>query len=111
MIIELANIPGSGKLWLDIVKIICGDTSGKSMLDLMCHKAPYTSQLGFKERVYVDINNRPLDNENEQQYFIQSDVFNYLTNNINEHFDVSICSDGIEHLTIDAGYKILSLMN
>lgn len=111
MKIELNDIVGSGELWLDIVKIICGDTSEQSMLDLMCHHAPYTSQLGFKNRIYVDINNRPLDDKNEQQYFIQSDVIEYLLNNLHNHFDVSICSDGIEHLTIDDGYKLLDLMN
>lgn len=111
MIIELTNISGSGKLWLDIVKTICGDTSDKSMLDIMCHRAPYTSLLGFKERTYVDITNRPLDSIEEQQFFINSDVIEYLTNNSNKHFDVSICSDGIEHLTVEIGYKMLSLMN
>jgi len=111
MNIELSNISGSGKLWVDIVGIICGDTSDKSMIDIMCHHAPYTSLLGFKERTYVDITNRPLDNIDEQQFFVVSDVIEYLTDHSNNNFDVAICSDGIEHLTIETGYKMLSLMD
>lgn len=109
MRIDLPNLVGSGELYLDIMRIICGDTSEMSMVDLGCHKAPYTSQLGFKYRRYVDALPRPLDNPEEQQYFIQDDMLEYLQWN---RFitDVAISSDSIEHLTIDSGYELITLM-
>lgn len=102
MRIDLPNLVGSGELYLDIMRIICGDTSEQSMIDLGCHKAPYTSQLGFKYRTYIDAQKRPLDNQNEQQFFKKADMTTYLAimkNNV----DVAISSDSIEHLTIDQG--------
>src|ERR1700682_4204770 len=96
--ITLEGMAGSGELWLDIMRIICGDTEGKSMLDACCHKAPYTSKLGFSERTYVDIQDRPLDDPNEQKYFIKSDIIDYLEKT-GKIFHVAICSDAIEHFS------------
>lgn len=110
MQIVLPSIEGSGIIYLDILKSICGDTSGKSMIDLMCHKAPYTSQLGFRERTYVDVQNRGLDNKEEEKYFIESDVFDYYSNNMDRKWDVSICSDGIEHLSKQEGITLSVIM-
>lgn len=101
------GVHGSGEIYLDVMRAICGDTSDKAMLDLMCHKAPYTSQLGFKERTYVDVLNRPLDNKQEQQFFVQQDVFSFLVENSDRKWDVIICSDGIEHLKKDAGHDLI----
>lgn len=109
MRIDLNGIVGSGELWLKIMKIICGDTHDKSMVDLGCHHAPYTPMLGFKERTYVDIQNRPLDDENEQQFFVQENILCYLLDAKN--VDVSICSDVIEHLNIEKGRLLLHLMS
>ncbi len=106
----LHGIEGSGDVYLDIMKIICGDTSGKSMCDLACHHAPYTSQLGFKDRTYVDIQNRPLDNPNEQQYFVQADIFSLLKDPRGPHFDDCILSDALEHFKTEDGYYLIGLM-
>ncbi len=92
------DIDGSGEVYLKIMKAICWGVSDKSMVDIGCHKAPYTPQLGFKERTYIDIQNRPLDFIEEQKYFVQSDIFNYLKG-CKKRFDVSIASDVIEHFT------------
>jgi len=108
MQIVLPGINGSGELWLDIMKIICGDTSHKSMIDLGCHKAPYTPLLGFKERVYVDIQGRLLDDPNEQKYFIQDDVLGFLYY-IKKRYDVAIASDFIEHVSVEKGYEFLAI--
>lgn len=105
----LHSIEGSGDIYLDIMKIICGETAEKSMIDLCSHRAPYTSQLGFKDRVYVDIQERPLDNVLEQKYFVQSNVFEYLNFN-RKHFDVCILSDALEHFTAEDGYELLGQM-
>jgi len=109
MQIVLEGIEGSGELWLDIMRIICGDTSGKSMVDLGCHKAPYTPLLGFSERTYVDIQDRPLDHTNEQKYFIKEDIIHYL-NAIDRGPNVFVLSDTIEHLILADGYKVINLM-
>lgn len=108
MQIVLLGINGSGELWLEIMKIICGDTSGKSMVDLGCHKAPYTPLLGFKERTYVDIQGRLLDDPNEQKYFTQDDALEFLYY-IKNGYDVAIASDFIEHISVERGYEFLAI--
>jgi hypothetical protein len=109
MQITLEGLAGSGELWIDVMKIICGDTSKQCMIDLGCHHAPYTSRLGFRNRTYVDIQDRPLDDPNEQQYFIKWDAIAYL-DICEEYFDVCIASDFIEHLTKEKGERLLDEM-
>lgn len=109
MIINISNIVGDGELYLSIMNIICGDVFDKSMIDLCCHKAPYTSRLGFKQRTYIDILNRGLDDSGEQDKFVQSDVIDFLKKT-DDRYDVSICSDGIEHFLEKDGYELISLM-
>jgi hypothetical protein len=109
MKLEFPGIVGSGELYLRVMKAICGDTSDKSMVDLMCYHAPYTPLLGFKERTYVDIQDRGLDHKEEQPYFIKSDVFEYFAK-CDKYFDVSIATDSIEHLSFDNGQYFIDLM-
>ena len=109
MIINIPNIIGDGEVYLSIMNIICGDVCDKSMIDLCCHKAPYTSRLGFKQRTYVDILDRGLDDINEQGKFVQSDVIGFLKQT-NDRYDVAICSDGIEHFLEKDGHELISLM-
>jgi hypothetical protein len=111
MTLEFPGIVGSGELYLKVMKAICGDTEGKSMIDIMCYHAPYTPLLGFDKRTYVDIQDRGLDHKGEQQYFIQSDVFDYLKDSNCPFCDVTICSDGIEHLNVSDGFHFLKWMN
>jgi hypothetical protein len=106
------NIEGSGEIYLDVVGAICSDVLGNdncSMLDLMCHHSPYNAQLPFTEKVFVDIQDRPLDFVSEQVNFVQYDVLKFLERNLAE-FDVIICSDGIEHLTKRDGFRMLKMM-
>lgn len=109
MKLEYPGIVGSGELYLKVMKAICGDTEGMSMVDLMCYHAPYTPLLGFDKRTYVDIQDRGLDHKGEQPYFIKADVFEYLSS-IERPFDVAICSDGLEHLSRDRGIDLLVMM-
>src|ERR1700753_129845 len=90
------GIAGSGQLWVHITKIICGDTYKQSMIDLGAFHAPYTPLLGFRERTYVDIQDRPLDHTDEQKWFVKSDAIDYLKST-NKFFDVAISSDSLEH--------------
>lgn len=110
MKIVLETINGNDTVYMDCLKTICGETNGKSMIDLCCNLAPHTPLLGFKERIYVDILPRKLDHDWEQVNFIQDDIFNVLGKD-NNTTNVSICSDGIEHLTKEDGlFLIMSMM-
>lgn len=113
MTIEYPAITGNGQIYLDVMRAICGDTSGKSVLDLMCYKAPYTPLLGFKTPVYVDIQERPLDHRSEQKSFVKWDVRKIMDCRLvvnNSPFDVAICGDGIEHLTKLEGMRLIADM-
>jgi len=109
MQITLEGINGSGELWVDIMKIICGDTAKQSMVDLGCHLAPYTPLLGFRERTYVDVQDRPLDHADEKKWLVQSDVVDFLKST-NNFYDTAIASDLIEHLSKERGKEMLTLM-
>jgi hypothetical protein len=110
MRLDLPGITGSGELYLDVVRAICGnDTADKSMVDLGAHKSPYNSQLNFAYKQYVDIQDRPLDDISQQQYLIKEDVLTYL-NKVGWKFTVAIASDLIEHLTIEKGNELICLM-
>ena len=110
MKLECPGITGDGDIYLKVLKVICGDTGGKYMADLMCHRAPYTPLLGFKDRLYVDVQDRGLDHKGEQRYFIKSDIWEFLVDNSDLRCDVMICSDGIEHLRKQAGFDLLFTM-
>ncbi len=109
MVINIPNVIGDEFVYLSIMNIVCGEVANKSMIDLCCHKAPYTSRLGFKQKTYVDILDRGLDDSNEQNKFIQSDVIDFLKST-NNKYDVAICSDGIEHFLEKDGHELVSLM-
>lgn len=112
MQIILEGVTGSGELWLDIMKIICGNKPthpASNMCDIMCHRAPYTPLLGFAERTYIDIQDRGFDFPEEKNNFICMDAIAYLMD-CPVDYDVIICSDGIEHLTINQGERLLQLM-
>lgn len=105
MKITFDNITGTDEIYMDCLLAICGDTKGKSMIDLCCNKAPHTPLLGFEKRAYVDIIDRKLDHSEEQQFFIKGDVLHHSFD-----VDVSICSDGIEHLSEEEGITLLQKM-
>lgn len=100
------NINGSGDLHIQVLKAICGETAGKSVVDLCCGEAITTRQLGFQKRTYVDLVKRDIQEEN--QYFVNKDVFEFLQGT--ERFDVAIILDGIEHFKFWNGYNLLAAM-
>lgn len=109
MIITLNGITGSGVLWKYVIHIICPDSYWQSMVDLGCFHAPYTPQLGFQKRTYVDIQERPLDFPEEQQFFVKADMVEYLES-YEHYFQVAISSDSLEHLTHERGLDFLDAM-
>lgn len=102
------NAIGTIEIYMDCLRAICGKTSGKSMVDLCCAYAPNTPRLGFEIRNYIDVIPRTLDHQEEQRYFLQRDVLTF--GEVGVHYDVAICSDGIEHLTKENGLKLLEIM-
>lgn len=114
MRIDFHGVTGNGEIYMDVMRAICDDPREKSMLDLMCHKAPYTPLLGFKTPVYVDIQERDFDFPKEKRSFVKWDVRKIMDCRLvvnNAPFDVAICSDGLEHLTEDEGIMLLKNMN
>lgn len=100
------NIIGNGEIHYDVLKSICGDTCNKSMVDIMCCEAPTTRKLGFKYKLYIDVLDWDLTEENN--YFVQMDAFEYLKKA--KYKDVMFCCDGIEHVTIEQGNELIKLM-
>lgn len=110
MRIDFENVNGCNEVYTDCLRALCGNTEGKSLLDAMSNLAPHTPLLGYKERAYVDILPRILDHKEEQQYFIQQDIFDFISTT-EKTFDCIIISDGIEHVTMDKGQHLLKLFS
>jgi hypothetical protein len=105
--IEL-KLHGDGDTYREILGWIVGPKR-ESLIDLCCCHAPNTSQMGFKKRVYVDVVQRGLDVASENQYFVLADVLGDHPI-FNETYQVSTCLDGIEHISKEAGTKLLERM-
>lgn len=109
MIQTYPGITGDIGLYMKVLRAICGETAGKSMVDLCCAFAPNTPKLGFEFRRYVDVIDRKLDHTSEQEFFTKANILD-LPDVVIKYYDVAICSDGIEHFnTVDAR-KLLNIM-
>jgi hypothetical protein len=100
---------GSYELFDKIIKTIIGDDiSNQTFIDLCSCEATATRNLGFKEKTYVDA----LDCwviPGQMDRFIQADVLGDHEV-FNKHYSVANCSDGIEHLTKEQGFKLVQRM-
>lgn len=101
------DVDGSGEAWLAVVRSILQNSSQQSMIDLCCCEATMTKQLHFKKRVYVDVIERQIGAH--QECFVQADVLGDHPV-LQDHYDVSICSDGIEHITKAQGFQLVERM-
>lgn len=110
MKLEFPGVNGSIEVYMDVMRAICGETEGKSMLDLMCCFAPNTPKLGFSSRTYIDKIARELDIKEEQEFFYPIEVSTFFREMQGLHWDVAICSDGIEHVTKEYGAGMLADM-
>lgn len=109
MRIDFPDIEGTIDIYMDVMLAICGETHGKSMLDLGCCTAPNTPRLGFSKRRYIDIIDRKLDHPEEQQHFWHGNIL-LADLYVREPVDVAIASDVIEHMLDLDGYKLLGVM-
>lgn len=99
---------GSGELYRAVLASICGDVQGRSMLDLCCGEIPHTSILPFAHSTFVDSLDRGGASKN--QNFILSDIFEFLKTN-KKVYDVTICSDAIEHFRKPEANELLHQMD
>lgn len=108
MRVDVEGVHGCNEVFLGVLNAIIGKyASTRSMIDLCCNLAPLTRELGFGKRVYVDILERDLGEENP--HFIQADVLGDHEV-FQQQYDVSLCLDGIEHLHKDQGIQLLERM-
>lgn len=114
MVITLEGITGSGQLYLDIMRIICGPRIydwKRNIWDLMCHRCPYNWQLDYDYYTLVDIIYRGVEvPENLDFTFIRADVFDALDCFHNpgiDKIDTIVCVDGIEHLSKENGKRLI----
>lgn len=110
MIKYIPHVHGNDDVYMDCLRAICGDTDGKSLVDMCCNLAPHTPLLGFQTRLYVDVLPRTLDHKDEQQYFLQMDVLEMNEPFMSGLWDVAIASDAIEHFTKENGFELLKRM-
>lgn len=103
----ISSKKGSGDLLRAILTAICEPTQEKSMIDLMCHRAPITSSLGFNKSTYLDIIEREIDQMVNPKDVIIADVLKYK---FTSRYDVAFCLDGIEHLSYEDGLKLIDVM-
>lgn len=100
---------GSFPLYEKVIKAIIGNTiDEQTLIDLCSCEATVTRNLEFKDKVYVDA----LDCWNipgQMHRFVQADV---LGNHkcFNKHYTVANCSDGIEHLSKEDGFRLVERM-
>jgi hypothetical protein len=100
---------GNGEVQLDVLKSICGNTDGKSMIDIGSGFCPNTRKLGFTEKLYIDIVER--DIVEEKPFFRKCNILVFIQSvEYLEKIDVSISLDNIEHFYKDDAIKILNWM-
>ena len=100
---------GSYELFDKIIKAIIGDKiSDQTFIDLCSCEATATRNLPFKEKTYVDA----LDCwviPGQMDRFIQTDVLGDHPC-FDKKYDVANCSDGIEHLIKEDGFRLIEKM-
>jgi len=103
------NEHGCGELYVKIFNAIAGsDLESKTFIDLCCAEATISRHFQFKEKTYVDV----LDEWNipgQMDRYVQADVLGQHAV-FDKHYDVALCSDGIEHLIKSDGLRLIERM-
>lgn len=102
------NNNGSYELAINLINLMV-NSNHESLIDLCCCHAEITGCLGFAARKYIDILPRQLRRQEEQQHYIQADILGDHKV-FNQHWQVSTCLDGIEHVTKEQGYQLRDRM-
>lgn len=99
---------GSAELHNKIINAIVGPMENLTMIDLCSCEATLSRHYNFKEKTYVDV----LDCwhiPGQMDRFVQTDVLGDHAI-FQKHYDVAICSDGIEHLSKEEGFRLVERM-
>ena len=100
---------GSFPLYENIIRAIIGPKmTEQSFIDLCSCEATITRNLQFKEKTYVDVLDC-WDIPGQMDKFIQTDVLGDHEI-FNKHYDIANCSDGIEHLSKEEGFRLIERM-
>lgn len=102
----IIDLNGGDVLFTSLLTAMIGPMAGKTMIDLCCNNAPFTSRFPFADKCYVDIEPREIP---EQHRFVQADVLGDHPKLL-EHYDVALCLDGIEHIIKADGFKLVERM-
>lgn len=103
------NEHGCGEFYVKVFNAIAGaGTESKTLIDLCCAEATISRHFQFKEKTYVDM----LDEwsiPGQMDRYIQADVLGQHAV-FDKHYDVALCSDGIEHLIKSDGLRLIERM-
>lgn len=99
--------PGDGDLHLKVLRLLIGDETEKSLIDLNCGEMTSTRHLKFRESVHVDVIDEDLRPDNVH-FFLGSSLGDGEV--FERKYDVAIISDGIEHFTKSDGLRLADRM-
>lgn len=107
LVFPLVN--GDEIVFMDTLNILIGDNTN-SFIDLGCCHASQTCKLkNIPKRKYVDIIERILSYQEEQQFFEVGDILK-IKQNTGEKYSVSFALDVPEHLYKEDGVKLYNIM-
>lgn len=99
---------GTFPIFEKILWLIMGDNLGeKNIIDLCCNQATVTHKIPSKKTVYADVNDwgaGQYGNFHQVDVLGEHEIFN-------QHYDISICLDGIEHMHRPQGTQLLKRMD
>lgn len=100
---------GSHELWLSVVNRIIGFAPRGRMIDVCCGACAVTRKLRFTEVESCDA--LPRNAEVPANWdFTQRNAVVFLRAYKHSYADLVVCSDGIEHMTKQAGHELLREM-
>lgn len=101
---------GTHEIYSKILSAIVGEnTSDMTMIDLCCCYAPFTRDLNFASKVFVDVMERGITPD--LGVFYLADVLGDHEAISNREYDVCFAMDAIEHFNKKDGYKLLERMD
>lgn len=107
MQITFEGVIGGDEVYMDCLTLLSG-SDRESCLDIGCNHSPFVPRLGFKQRKYIDIMERTLDNIEEQPFFEKADALHHLRQDVK--YSTIFSLDQIEHVTKEYGWEQIRLM-
>lgn len=103
---------GTGDIYNAILHAIIGDnTSDLTMIDLCCCHAPFTRQLDFASKVFIDAIEEGRGVTSDVGEFYVTDVLGDHEAVSNRKYDMCFAMDAIEHFSKEDGYRLLERMD